>query len=259
MLGTSSFKVFSEHDILTLVYHGAKWKVTFNKSKKVATNKRTPFWVVKENHGKFHWFIDAPSFCVFFQVPFSMRSLLNHLTLRNTGSQNWSGLEIPTNPLKYREIPFSLDGPSWFLGHTPEIEHLKIYDWKTIVSSWDYRKGSMAPLPSVLLYHGPENTSPPNLRLGEERHLLSHLSIWYMLNFQGVNFTTDISVFWLFHFQGSKDMVLCSFPKPTSSLRGVQIFGRNGRHQALRLPPFSRRENKWWGNLKILLGCPVGS
>lgn len=121
MLGTSSFKVFSEHDILTLIYHGAKWKVTFNKSKKVATNKRTPFWVVKQKHGKFHWFIDAPSFCVFFQVPFSMKSLLNHLTLRNTGSQNWSGLEIPTNPLKYREIPFSLDGPSWFLGHTPEI------------------------------------------------------------------------------------------------------------------------------------------
>lgn len=42
-------------------------------------------------------------------------------------------------------------------------------------------------------------------------------------------------------------MFFCSLPNPQKttptiirSLGGVQIFGRNGRHQALRLPPLNR-------------------
>ena len=43
----------------------------------------------------------------------------------------------------------------------------------------------------------------------------------------------------------SKGVRICFYDvpsqNPASSLGGVQIFGRSGRHQALRLPPFSAR------------------
>ena len=126
----------------------------------------------------------------------------------------------------------------------------------------------------VLLYHGPENKSPTQLGTWRfERHLLSHLSIWYMLNFQRYMvykfprcyISLYFGAFFSVPFPRVSKDIFCSFPSPkphhpqprwssniwpqrATSSSATATFFRGARPQVIGET-----------TKDPILGCPVGS